>query len=216
MVKRKRKKSVWKKIWDFLWKSDSIWSWLADLVLIFLIVKFILFPVFSLALSTSLPFVIIESGSLEHRIIDYNTKSPNICGLVFEKTETLDLDRYWQLCGDWYGDRDITKKEFENWSYPNGLNKGDIIVVHGLKNYDYIEGDIIIFKVAEQTTPIIHRIIDVKVQDDEKIFSTKGDHNSGQLPYEHEIKEEQLIGKAIIRIPKIGWVKLVFVEAFRG
>ena len=76
--------------------------------------------------------MIIESGSLEHRIIDYNTKSPNICDLSFEKTETLDLDRYWELCGEWYEDHNIEKEEFETWPYSNGLNKGDIIVVHGL------------------------------------------------------------------------------------
>jgi hypothetical protein len=208
--------STWKKIWDFLWKSNSVWSWIADFILVFLLVKFIIFPVFGLVFGTSLPFVIIESGSLEHKIVSYDSAiPPGICGSFFNESKDIssDFNLYWQYCGSWYEEHNITRAEFEQWRWQRGMNKGDIIIVKGLKNRDYKKGDIIIFRRIEQQykTPIIHRVIDVK----DGIFSTKGDHNGGQLDYEKEISQEQVVGRAIARIPKLGWVKLFFVELFR-
>lgn len=205
--------NAWKKAWDFLWKSNSVWSWIIDLILIFLIVKFVIFPGFSLAFGTPLPFVIIESGSLEHKIVSYDQGvMPNICGQTFLNTEDIarDFDRYWGYCGSWYEARNITKEEFKQWPWTGGMNKGDIIIVKGLKDYSYKEGDIIIFRVQEQTTPIIHRII----AENDSMFSTKGDHNSDQHDYEKSISKEQVIGKAIARIPKLGWIKLGIVNLF--
>ncbi|MEM2954940.1 MAG: signal peptidase I [Candidatus Nanoarchaeia archaeon] len=183
-----------KKIWHFLWESDSILSWLIDLILIFLIVKFIVFPLFSLILATPLPFVIIESGSMHHE---------------------GSFDSWFLLHGSWYLENNITIQEIKTWPWSNGLDKGDIIIVKGLKDYNYKKGDVIVFQISQQRTPIIHRIVDIKTEDNETLFSTKGDHNDGQWPYELTIKKEQIIGKATARIAKIGWIKLAFVEIFR-
>lgn len=213
-----KEKNTLRKIWNFLWKSNSVWSWIVDIILVFLIVRFIVFPAFGLAFGTSLPFVIIESGSLEHQIVGHNDIKPNICGIYFEKAEDIssDFERYWQLCGSWYEGHNITKDEFKTWAYTRGMNKGDIIIVKGLKDYSYKEGDIIIFRRTEKQykTPIIHRIIAINETDKGLIFSTKGDHNSEQLDYEKEIGKEQIVGKAMVRIPKLGWVKLFFVGLF--
>ena len=212
----KEKRSILKKIWDFLWKSNSIWSWIADLILVFIIVKFIIFPFFGLIFATSLPFVIIESCSLEHGITSCNTdKLPAICGETSSEERFLEFDEYWQFCGDWYENKNITKQQFETMPYSGGLYKGDIIVLIGKKTQEYKIGDIIIFKVGKQTTPIIHRIINIENEGNELVFSTKGDHNSGQHNYEVSIKQEQILGKAAFRIPGIGWAKLFFFEIFR-
>ena len=69
-------------------------------------------------------------------------------------------------------------------------------------------GDVIIFE-ANTEHPIIHRIISIE----DGVIETKGDNNQGQLPVETNIQEDALIGKAVIRIPKLGWIKLAFVEA---
>ncbi len=185
-----------KTIWNFLWKSNSVLSWIVDIILIFLLVKFVIFPLAGLALATPLPFVIIESTSMEHE---------------------GNLDNWFSLHGAWYLEHNITKQEIKDyWPWKYGLFKGDIIIVQGLKKYDYKKGDVIVFKVAQQKTPIIHRIIDINVnENNETIFSTKGDHNDGQLPYEPEIRKEQILGKAVSQIPRIGWIKLFFVELFR-
>jgi len=187
-------KKVLKKIWNFLWHSNSVWSWIIDLILVFLIVKFIIFPFFGWILCTPLPFVIIESHSMEHE---------------------GNFDSWFSIHGLWYLENNISKEEVLEWGWNNGMDKGDIIVVKGLKDKNYDVGDVIIFGVPGQGTPIIHRIIDKRIEQNKISFSTKGDHNDGQLEYEFSVEEEQILGKAIARIPKVGWLKLIFVELFR-
>jgi signal peptidase I len=187
-----------KKLWDFLWKSNSIWSWIIDLILIFIIVKFIFFPVMGLILATPLPFVIVESNSMHH---DGN------------------FDEWYSEFGLWYENNEITKEEILKWPYDNGLDKGDIIVVLGKNPSEYEVGDIIIFKTEVQTIPIIHRLVDIEQDENEFLFSTKGDNNQAQLIYfgfnvEKDINQENIFGKAAFRIPYLGWAKLFFVELF--
>lgn len=193
--KGKGKQNVFIKIWNFLWKSNSVWSWIASLIIIFLIVKFVVFPFFGFMLGSPLPFVIIESSSMVHE---------------------GNFDQWFSLHGLWYLNNNITKEEIEEWSWNNGLDKGDIIIVRGLKDYNYDIGDVIIFKIENQETPIIHRIVNIEITEaDKKIFSTKGDHNDAQWDYEILIREEQILGESIGRVPKLGWIKLFFVELFK-
>jgi len=192
--KEEKNKSKFMKVWDFLWNSNSIWAWILDLVIIFLVVKFIIFPVFGLALGTSLPFVIIESGSMEHQ---------------------GSFDQWFAVHGQWYIDNNISRDTLTSWKWQDGLDKGDIIIVQGLKDFNYERGDVIIFKTSYQNTPIIHRVIDKQNNNGSTVFVTKGDHNDGQLPYEYDVREEQIVGRAVGRIPKLGWIKLFFVNLFR-
>ncbi len=181
------------KIWNFLWKSNSPLSWIIDIILIILIVKFIIFPVSGLIMGTNMPFVIVESGSMHHED---------------------SFDNWFNIHGQWYLDNNITKQEIKDyWSFTNGLNKGDIIFVKGSKEYK--KGQVIIFKVSDRTVPIIHRIIEIKQEGDKKIYSTKGDHNDGQLPQELSIEQSQIIGRASGRLPFLGWIKLAFTSVFK-
>jgi hypothetical protein len=189
-----------KKTWDFLWKSNSIWSWIIDLILVFLIVKFIFFPLFALIFATPLPFVIVESDSMHH-----------------EGT----FDDWHEEFGDWYESRGMTKQEILTWDFVNGLDKGDIVVVFGKEPNQYELGDIIIFQTVAQKTPIIHRVVEVDERGQEFVFSTKGDNNERQLSYlglniEKDIREENVLGKAVFRVPYLGWIKLVFVESLNS
>ena len=69
---------------------------------------------------------------------------------------------------------------------------------------------------AGQQNPIIHRIINIRQENGNYIFSTMGDNNNGQLSVETTINENQLVGKAAFRIaPGLGWAKLVFYEHLR-
>lgn len=179
-------KSRFGRIWSFLWESDSAFSWIVDLILAFLIIKFIFFPVIGLVLSSSLPMVIVESGSMVHN---------------------GNFDEFWSSMGSFYEDIGITKEMFSGWYFKDGFNKGDIMVIQGQSSYKI--GDVIVFNVPGQSTPIIHRII--KINEDLS-FSTKGDHNLSQLPDEKSVKKEQIIGKAAARIPWLGWLKLGAAE----
>ena len=72
---------------------------------------------------------------------------------------------------------------------------------------DYNIGDIIVFN-ANQRYPLIHRIVSISP------LSTKGDHNPDHLPQgiEENINSKDLVGKAVGKIPLLGWVKLIFFE----
>lgn len=213
-----------KKIWNWIWNSDSIWSWLVALALIFLIVKFIFFPTLSLIFGTSLPLAGVESSSMDHQIVKDNSEIFTLCEGVYSKQEKkeighINFDEYWKICGNWYIDnKHITKPIFEKFTMKNGFRKGDIIIVWG--RFIPKIGDIIIFKPnpdSKAPRPIIHRIVSI---DENKIIQTKGDHNKEQLTSsnnfyntdETNIKEEQIIGKAIFKIPYLGWIKIWFTD----
>jgi len=69
-------------------------------------------------------------------------------------------------------------------------------------------GDIIIFDSSFQY-PLIHRVVN------KEPYGTKGDNNVGQLSAEKEIVNEQILGKAVVRIPLLGWFKLIFFEGLK-
>jgi len=82
--------------------------------------------------------------------------------------------------------------------------RGDMIVVYGSKNVNV--GDIVVFDVPDRKYPIIHRINNIT----DSIITTKGDHN--QYPDPWRTTKDKLHGKAILKIPLLGWVKILFVE----
>ncbi len=85
--------------------------------------------------------------------------------------------------------------------------KGDMIIVQGEKNFSV--GDIIVFDVSDKKFPIIHRVIKINA---DGTLETKGDNNSMQLTFEHNIDSSKVHGKAVFKIPLLGWVKILFTE----
>lgn len=172
---------------DFLGflKKDSWMSLVVTLVLAFILIKFIFFPFLSLVTGTSLPLVIVESCSMYH-----STDLGNV------------------LANRIYEDNGISPENTTDWNLKNGLSKGDIVFVLGVSEPEV--GDVIIFN-SDRTHPIIHRIISI----DEEGITTKGDHNPSVYYFDKDITNEQLIGRAIFRIPFVGWAKLIFFEHLR-
>jgi signal peptidase I len=182
-----------KRFYKFLQK-DSWQSWVVSIILIIILVRGILFPGLAFITGSSLPLVVVESCSMYHK---------------------NSLDSWWQNHGKWYSDNDISKEEFENFPLKNGLNKGDIVFVWGRSEYK--KGDIIIFN-ANSKYPIIHRIYSLNP------LSTKGDNNLDSLKEnnnpsnidETNIDSNVVMGKAVGKIPFLGWIKLIFYEPFRS
>lgn len=207
-----------KKGWHWIWNSDSILSWFVALFIIFIFVKFIFFPVLSFVMGTQLPLAGVESSSMDHHITLDSINRLSLCGKSFAEKESINFDKYWDICGGWYEDREISKEEFSSFPLKNGFRKGDIIIVWG--RFTPKVGDIVIFTPNIESNaprPIIHRIVNIE----NGIIQTKGDHNSDQLTLnqnniystdETNIKEEQLIGKAIFKIPYLGWIKIGTIE----
>jgi signal peptidase I len=189
-MNKKQIKKTAKRVWKFLWYEDSLASWIVTLLLAFIIVKFIFFPLLSLAFSTPLPLVVVESESMYH--------------------QGQDFDYWWNQSSEWYENKQIKYEDTEDGPFKNGLDMGDIIVVSGRGEYEV--GDIIIFE-AGARHPIIHRIVKIRNLGSSNVnYATKGDNNPSQLENEEDIEPEAVMGKAVARIPKAGWIKLFFVK----
>lgn len=99
----------------------------------------------------------------------------------------------------------------DSWPFKDGFGIGDLPIIQG--SNEYRVGDVIVYEVPGQSIPVIHRII--KINPD-GTYTTKGDHNSGILPFEHSVKKEQIKGRVIFIIPKLGYFKVVFHWIFGG
>jgi len=209
--------------WWFIWEDNSIYSWVANILLAFVLIKFIVYPGLGFILATSHPIVAVVSGSMEHKI-QYDCtalgqtcekKNLNLCGLSFEAKEQINFDKYWRYCGRWYELRGIEKNDFEKYSFKNGFNKGDIIVLLGKNPKDLKIGDVIVFWTETRAEPIIHRAIFINETANGLLFTTKGDHNGrSDSVIDTDIREDNIIGKAYFRIPYLGYIKIWFVEMF--
>jgi len=194
MKKKKEDKSFLKKVWHFIWIEDSLASWIVNVILAFLIVKFIIYPLLGLLLGTGYPVVAVVSGSMEHN--------------------GLDFDSWWANNGNWYENEGFTKEEFYDYSFRNGFNKGDIIILRGINAENIKRGNVIVYSTNRYKYPIIHRVVKKEGELGSYIVETKGDNNSQQDP--EEISEDKLIGKAIFRIPFLGWIKIIFTWMIGG
>ena len=83
--------------------------------------------------------------------------------------------------------------EVATGSMANTINIGDIVVVK--VNETFKENDIIVYK--EENSFITHRVIKIDGQD----LITRGDANNSE---DKPIKSDQILGKVIYIIPKIG------------
>ena len=176
-----------RKIWKFIWHDNSLLSWVVNVLLAFLIVKFLLYPGLGLALGTTHPVVAVVSGSMHH---------------------DGDFDQWYEDRGDWY---DFGKEEMREWSFSNGFNRGDIMILKKAKDIEI--GDILVFR-GNSNNPIIHRVVFIG----DEFYQTKGDNNfdSFQQLGEKNIREDQIIGKAVGRVPLLGYVKIIFSEVLGG
>ena len=78
---------------------------------------------------------------------------------------------------------------------------GSLVVIKPLSDYNV--GDIITFG-GKTSVPTTHRIVKVRVESGEKVFTTKGDANGSQDS--KEISQKDVIGKVLFSIPYMGYV----------
>lgn len=200
-----------KRIWHFFWKDDSAWSWLANIVVAFIVIRYLIYPLLGIILGTGFPIVAVVSESMEH-----GTYHGVLCGqnpIDFKES----LDNYWAVCGNWYEEKGITKQEFKRFPFRNGFDKGDVIILWRANTKNLEKGDILVFQ-GNRPQPIIHRIVNIMQEDDKYFYHTKGDHNSDSITGsygERRISEERVLGQGVLRIPYLGWVKILFVDAVK-
>ena len=179
-----------KKIWRFVWNDNSIWSWIINAVLAFVLIKFVVYPGLGFALHTNHPVVAVISNSMQHQ---------------------TDIDTWWSSMETAYGKFNITKEQFLSFKMSGGFNTGDIIILKGKKTQDIEVGDILVFR-GGTPEPIIHRVVKKWESSGTYYFSTKGDRNSGQRNEEKEISQDRILGIGLFRIPYFGYVKIFFTD----
>ncbi|MBN1792289.1 signal peptidase I [Candidatus Woesearchaeota archaeon] len=189
-------KSFWGRLWYFIWYDDSAWSWLANVVLAYIIIKFLFYPAIGFLLGTNFPIVAVVSTSMVH---------------------DQPFDAWWTAHEDDYLALGITKANFSGYDFRNGFNKGDLMLLIGKDPEDVEVGDVIVFQ-SKKPYPIIHRVIR-KEDKGMWVFQTKGDNNAAQIRDseldETYVLEKVILGKAVGRIPWLGYIKIWFVDGLR-
>lgn len=189
-----------KKTWKFVWEEDSAASWLVNIAVAFILIKFIVYPGLGWMVGTSYPVVAVVSGSMEHDgTFEHWWNAPAVCSVANCRQK------------DWYRQNGITEQEFKTFIFKNGFNKGDIMVLVGTPPEKIEVGDVIVFS-STKPYPIIHRVVDID-ENGARVFTTKGDHNPNTGPDDLDINEKNVLGRAVFRIPFLGWVKIIVFDA---
>ncbi|MFQ5758634.1 MAG: signal peptidase I [Candidatus Bathyarchaeia archaeon] len=118
----------------------------------------------------------------------------------------------------WFGLKTILRTEFpllpvDSASMYPALNYGDLIIVQGVVNACDIEpGDIIIFQewTLYNGDLIVLRAVEKTVRDGSCYFRTRGEANPSNDTW--EVRESDIVGKCIGRVPWLGYVPLFMRE----
>jgi signal peptidase len=88
---------------------------------------------------------------------------------------------------------------------------GDIVIVDNINIESIEEGDIIQF--IRDNTTILHRVVEITEDEKGILFKTKGDANEDADT--DLVQPKQIRGKAILKIPKVGWIQIFIKGLFR-
>ncbi len=200
VTKKQLQKSLLARAWNFLWHDDSWASVFAFLIVSIVLIRFVVYPVLGFALGSSQPVVAVISESMVHDRSFDSWWNETLC------KQRLSEEYAYQK--EFYSSWNITKQQFEGFTFKNGFNKGDVIVLVSPKNINV--GDVIVATNNGVTAyPVIHRVVSVR----ENSITTNGDNNQCEIwDFERSIPKQAVIGKALFRIPYLGWIKVLAVD----
>jgi len=93
------------------------------------------------------------------------------------------------------------------------LEVGDMVIISETTTSEIKIGDIIQFQNTNNSIPTVHRVKEINTEKNTKIFITKGDANQKQDAT--PVYPEQIMGKQIGVIPKVGWIPIIIKEFIR-
>jgi len=93
------------------------------------------------------------------------------------------------------------------------MDAGDVVIIAKVPADVIKEGDIIQFRKEEKIT-VMHRVIEIQETEGAKFFITKGDDNDE--PDKDPVIPQNVVGKLVLTIPKIGWASIVVKSFFTG
>ena len=92
------------------------------------------------------------------------------------------------------------------------INPGDVVLTAPVNTNTIKRGDIIEFRDLKQNINIIHRVIEIEGEGQNRYFITQGDANSS--PDADPVSSQAVLGKTVFTIPKIGWISIVVKSMF--
>ena len=123
-------KKAAKKTYNFLFKEDSVYSYIAFTILAFIVLKWLVLPGILLAFNLT-DISAIVSGSMTHSALtNYTYKE-------------------WLLFHGY--------NYSNNWPFPNGINVGDVVLIRKAPPSEIHVGDVIMYRVGKYE--IVHRVI---------------------------------------------------------
>ncbi|MGC8812162.1 MAG: signal peptidase I [Candidatus Aenigmatarchaeota archaeon] len=196
---RKKEEKVERKEKSTFQKMTEGWFGYIFYAALGIIIAFLVNLSLAVALSTDLPVVAVVSSSMVH--------------------DRLTEANHYQWLEKKFG---YNRSYIDSWPVANGFEIGDLPIIQGSK--DYKVGDVVVFSVPCESSPIIHRIVYIN---EDGTFQTKGDHNPDQITKccnlgtqvcytEKNISKDQIHGKVIFIIPKLGYFKVAISEIFES
>ncbi len=171
-----------KKIWHFLWKEESLESYIAFIVVVFLFLRFAFFPTFLFVTGYSDVAAVVSSS--------------------MERNELTEHTFY-----RWLEQNDFDMEEVEEWPFLEGLDIGDVIFVRKVEPEDIQVGDVVLF--YDGRKQIVHRVIFIEEDGDQYYYTTKGDANLRISEYETNISYELIRGKLVGKVPYLGYPRAI-------
>ena len=182
----KKIRSYLKRAYVFLWEEDSPQSYIAFIIVSYLLLKFVIYPGFLFILGWQ-DVVSVLSSSMVH-------------------TGDINTTHY-----SWLDSRGI---DYGSFPFQKGLNPGDAVVV--VRTDDINVGDVVVYVPYKYTNnSIIHRVISKEIYDGEYYYITKGDANPSIGMFEVNITFDMIIGKAAFSLPLLGYPR-AFLHNFLG
>lgn len=89
---------------------------------------------------------------------------------------------------------------------------GDIVVFARKNPARLVKGDVIAFRGKGSRIPTVHRIVRIEERNNKIYFTTKGDNN--RLPDYPQVMEDNVVGKVVARLPKVGWASIALRQVF--
>ena len=90
------------------------------------------------------------------------------------------------------------------------LEVGDIVIIQEIPVEEIQKGDIIQYSDPDLPIPIVHRVHEITMGENNKFYITKGDANSD--PDSDPIVSDQIMGKTVFTLPKVGWIPIAVKE----
>lgn len=92
------------------------------------------------------------------------------------------------------------------------IDVGDMVIVRDVNAESVVEGDIVLYWNGDEM--VVHRVVDMEHDRNNRVFVTKGDANS--TPDSEPVTARQIQGKVMFTVPMIGWASIGVKSALFG